>query len=811
MVETLELDIPILLPQVESDRDQCLARLQEALAGKRGIERVHIHNDRSPAQLCLHYDTHLVSLADVRRMAERAGVQMMNRYHHDLLELEGLDCGDCALVIEHGLMRLHGVLTASVSYPAAKLRIEYDTEKVSRKAIVRRVQDLGYAVRDEKQAGGWLRENWALAFSLVSGTLLATGFALARLGAPALISILFYALAYLAGGFDITRHALKALRQFKFDIDVLMVLAALGAAVLGDFAEGAWLLFLFSLGHALEHFAMERARNAIRALVKLVPKTARVMRDGQESEMPVEQLQRGDIVVVRPGERIPVDGRILKGRSAVDQSSITGESMPLDKGAGDVVFAGTMNGDGALEVRVTKLAADTTLARVVQMVEEAQVQKSPTQRFTERFESVFVPAVLVLDLALIIVPPLLGIALPEVSFYRAVALLVAASPCALAIGTPATILSAVAQAARNGVLVKGGAHLENLGGLNAIAFDKTGTITRGKPEVTDVIVNDQIPIARPEHSAGTKSQTGDFGLGFGEWNLVILRLAAAVESRTTHPLGRAIVRAAQERGLELPVVSAVESRVGRGVRAQLDDTTVLIGNVKLLEDEGLAVGDAVQAQVEVLERAGKTTMLVARSGLVLGIIALADTPRTEARDALARLKSLGVRQTIMLTGDNERVAAAIAKQVGLSDYRANLLPEDKVNAIRQLNADYGAVAMVGDGVNDAPALAHATVGIAMGGAGTDMALETADVALMGDNLAKLPFAVGLSRAARRIIQQNLFIALGVIGLLMVSTITGFVGLGVAILFHEGSTLLVVANALRLLGFRGESDERAGNL
>jgi Cd2+/Zn2+-exporting ATPase len=781
MTGELELDIPILLPQIESDRDQCIARLQDLLASKRGIDHIHVHNDRAPAQLCLHYDSDLVSLAEVQRLAERAGATVANRYHHDLLELDGMDCGDCALVVEHGLARLDGVLAASVNYPAAKLRVEYDTEKISRRAVVARVRDLGYAVRDEKRMGGRVRENWELALAILSGAMLASGFGLAQFGAPTLMPIVFYIFAYIAGGFDITRHALHTIRQLKFDIDALMVLAALGAALLGDFAEGALLLFLFSLGHALEHFAMERARNAIHALAKLSPKTARVARDHKETEIAVEQLQRSDIVIVRAGERIPIDGPIVKGRSAVDQSPITGESVPLDKAEGDAVFAGTLNGDGVLEVAVAKLARDTTLAHVIQMVEEAQTQKSPTQRFTEKFESVFVPAVLGLDVALIVVPPILGIAPFDVSFYRAMALLVAASPCALAIGTPAAILSAVAQAARNGVLVKGGVHLENLGALNAIAFDKTGTVTQGKPEVTDVVA---MTASRDKLANGH-----------------LLALAAAVESHSTHPLAQAVVRAAQARRLELPKVDTVETLVGRGLRANLDNATVLIGNLKMLDAEKIAMDDATRQRAESLEREGKTTMLVARDGTVLGILALADTPRAESQDTLARLRALGVQQTIMLTGDNERVAATIAKQVGLTDYRANLMPEDKVTAIQELTAQYGAVAMVGDGVNDAPALANATVGIAMGGAGTDVALESADIALMGDDLSKLPFAVGLSRATRTVIRQNLALSLGVIALLIVASVTGIVSLGIAILFHEGSTLAVVGNALRLLGFR----------
>ncbi len=781
MAEELELDIALVLPQVESERDQCLARLQDTLAAKRGIERVHFHTDRTPAQLCLHYDANLVTLADVRRMTEHAGMTVTNRYHHDLFELIGLDCGDCALVIEHGLLRLEGVLAASVNYPTAQLRVEYDTQKVSRRAVIARLRDLGYAVNGEKPAAGWLREHRELGLSLASGALFATGLGLTQLGAPPIAPILFYALAYVAGGFDVTRHALHALRQAHFDIDVLMVLAALGAALLGDLAEGALLLFFFSLGHALEHFAMERAHNAIRALGKLAPKTARVARDGQELELPVEQLQRGDIVIVRAGERIPIDGTIKQGRSAIDQSPITGESVPLDKAEGDSLFAGTINGQGALQVIVTKLAGDTTLARVAQMVEEAQTQKSPTQRFTEKFEGMFVPVVLALDLAVLIVPPLLGIAPLDVSFYRALTLLVAASPCALAIGTPAAILSAIAQAARNGVLVKGGVHLENLGALEVIAFDKTGTLTRGKPEVIETFVTGQGSGTGPEH---------------------MLAIAAAVESRSTHPMAQAVMRAT--RGYSTPAADRVESLTGRGLRARLNGSTVLIGNLKWLDEERVPVDEPTRVRVDTLEQGGKTTMLVAQDRSVLGIIALADTMRAESQATLASLKALGVRQSIMLTGDNERVAAAMARQVGVSDYRANLLPEDKVKAIRELNAQYGAVAMVGDGVNDAPALANATVGIAMGGAGTDVALESADIALMGDDLSKLPFAVGLSRATRAVIRQNLAIALGVIALLILTSVTGFISLGIAIVFHEGSTLAVVGNALRLLGFRAKS-------
>ncbi|MFZ1266035.1 MAG: heavy metal translocating P-type ATPase, partial [Anaerolineae bacterium] len=569
-----------------------------------------------------------------------------------------------------------------------------------------------------------------------------------------------------------------ALRERRFDTDLLMVIAALGAAALGDFAEGGLLLFLFSLGHVLEERALDRARAAVRALADLAPKTALVRRDGKEQELPVESLRLDDVVIVRPGVRIPMDGIILDGNSGVDQSSVTGESLPIDKAPGDNVFASTVNGEGALEVKVTRLAKDSTLARVMKMVEEAQAQKSPTQQIVEKFERVFVPAVLVLTALIIIVPPLFSFPFHD-SFLRAMTLLVAASPCALALGTPATILAGVAQAARNGVLVKGGVHLENLGRLKVIAFDKTGTVTHGQPEVTDIVV---VPAS-----------------GWKEADL--LSLAAGAESRSAHPLAQAVVRSAQTRGLPVSVMDEVESLTGRGLRAVSNGKTVWIGNQKLMGEAGVPLSPDALDHSQSFQQAGKTLMWVAVNNMLVGLIALADTLRREAAPTMQALKQLGVAHTIMLTGDNARSASAIAAEVGLTEFRADLMPEDKLTIIRDLVKEYGQVAMIGDGVNDAPALANATVGIAMGGAGTDVALETADVALMGDDLSKLPFAVGLGRATRAIIMQNLFISLGVIALLIITSLTGIVSIGIAIIFHEGSTLVVVANALRLLGYQ----------
>jgi Cd2+/Zn2+-exporting ATPase len=776
--KTVELEIDLLLPHVQDEQDQCLNRLESALQNQRGISRVHLERDKSPVDLCLHYDPNLVSLEQVQRMAVRAGAGITNRYHHEMLPIEGMDCSDCVTVIEHSLARMEGVLAVNVNYAAQNLNIEYDKQKINRLAIEKRVRSLGYEI---PVAGlqTWYHENREILFSLLAGLLLLVGwlgqtfFGLPTLGATAL-----YITAYILGGWDISQHAWHSIKEKHFDTDLLMVMAALGAAFLGKFAEGALLLFLFSLGHVLEERALNRARAAVRALADLTPKTALVRRDGMEQELPVEALQLDDVVIVRPGVRIPMDGVILDGHSGVNQSPVTGESLPVDKVPGDPVFGGTVNGEGALEIKVTRLAKDSTLARVMKMVEEAQAQKSPTQQTVEKFERVFVPTVLSLTALVILVPPLFGFPFSE-SFLRAMTLLVAASPCALALGTPSAILAGVAQAARNGVLIKGGAHLENLGRLKVIAFDKTGTVTHGRPEVTDIVI---FPAS-----------------GWKESDL--LSLAAGVESRSAHPLAQAVVRAAHAQGVLALATYEVVSLTGSGLRAASNGRTVWIGNQKLMDEVGVPLSPDALNHAASLQLAGKTLMWVAVDKTSVGLIALADTLRSEAAPAMKALQQTGVAHTIMLTGDNERSAAAIAAEIGLTEFRADLMPEGKLTVIRSLMKEYGQVAMIGDGVNDAPALANATVGIAMGGAGTDVALETADVALMGDDLSKLPFAVGLGRASRSVILQNLVISLGVIALLIVASLTGLVNIGITVVIHEGSTLIVVANAMRLLGYK----------
>ena len=785
--EAVRIELPVLLPDVPSERDACVDRLRERLGQRKGVVKSHVVTDPETL-LCVHYDPDVVSLDGVRRAAEEAGAAVTERYGHAVLALRALGSEDSGGRIEGALRRLEGVLHASVSLPGQRARVEFDRERTDEERIRSELVSLGYAAarRNEGAEGpagvlgaAWrrLRDHKELALSLGAGALLAVAWAGSRwLGLPGGAAVALYALAYVLGAWDLVRHWVRDLREGEvaFDIDLLMLLAALGAAALGEWAEGAFLLFLFSLAHALEHMALDRARNAIRALSDLAPATARVMRGERIEDVPVEEVEAGDRVIVRPGERIPVDGTVRSGRSAVNQAPITGESVPVEKTEGDDVYAGTVNGDGALHIDTEKAVGDRTLDRVIQLVEEAQTRKAPTERFTERFQKVFVPVVLLAAAALAVLPPVFGWWSWNQAFYRSMALLVAASPCALAIGTPSAVLAGIAQAARNGVLVKGGAYLEALGSVRALAMDKTGTLTAGRPDVVDVVAAEGVEDER------------------------LLSIAAAVERNSQHPLAAAVVRRAEEEGVEMPEAGDLESVTARGVRSSVGGESVEIGNLRLWEDDGIPVPEEISRTFERLEAEGRSVMAVRHGERWLGVLGLRDEPRSGVRDVLKRLHELGIGTLVMLTGDNEGVARSVARDVGIDDVRAELLPEDKVDAVRALLDEHGSVAVVGDGVNDAPALATATVGIAMGGAGTAAALETADVALMGDALEGIPFAVGLSRQTRRVIRQNLFVSLAVIALLILSTTTGVLGIGAAVVVHEGSTLVVVANALRLL-------------
>lgn len=647
----------------------------------------------------------------------------------------------------------------------------------------------------EHDHGGIFGERAELVFALLSGAFLALGFSIEKLveSAPDWAPMACYVAAYFFGGFYTFNEAIDNARARKFKIDSLMLVAATGAAILGEFAEGALLLFLFSLGHALENYAMGRAKRAIDALAELAPDTATLLRDGAQITVPVEELVAGDMVLVRPNERLPADGFIVDGRSSINQAPVTGESMPVDKhpvsdraaarknwaevAAQSRTFAGTINGSGAVQIEVTRKASESTLSKVAELVAAAETQRSPTQRMTDRFERIFVPLVLVLAVLLLFAPLVIDEPFSE-SFYRSMAVLVAASPCALAIATPSAVLSGVARAARGGVLVKGGAALENLGTLKTIAFDKTGTLTAGEPRITDVV------------AVGSVDERE------------LLSVAIAVERLSDHPLAQAVVRDGLDRleGQDIMNASDLEGRTGRGVTAQLGGETAWIGKAEMFGAEGIESLDLAAADaIARLRELGRTTMAVRLGERDLGVIGMMDTAREGAKEALAQLRSLGIERMLMISGDHTKVAEAIAQEVGLDEARGDLMPQDKVDTIDALSRE-AKVAMVGDGVNDAPAMAKATVGIAMGAAGSDVALETADVALMADDLRHLPFAVGLSRRSRAIIRQNVYVSLGIVAILVPATMMGL-GIGPAVMVHEGSTLLVVFNALRLLAYK----------
>ncbi len=780
-MDSVRIELPLLLPEVPDAHDACVGRLQSLLEGRPGITRTHVVDTPAAAALCLHYDPGAITLQQVEALAKAAGADVQERYGHRVWPIRAIAAEDASRRIEDAARAVDGVLGVAVNLPGQVVRVEFERARFRPANLDEVLRRNGVAaVAEPGEVRSWYARHRELAWSLTAGVLLAAAWLAARGGAPAPVAVALYLASYAFGAFDLLRHAAVNLRRgrFTFDIDLLMLLAAGGAAVLGDWAEGAFLLFLFSLAHALEHYALGRARASIRALSDLAPAVAHVIRDDRTEDVPVAQVRAGDRVLVRPAERVPVDGRIVSGRSAIDQAPITGESIPVEKAEGDEVFAGTINGDGALRIETTAAAGDRTLDRVIQLVEEAQTQRAPTQVFTDRFERVFVPAVLAADALLIVVPPLLGIWQWSAAFYRGMALLVAASPCALALGTPAAVLAGVAQAARRGVLVKGGAHLERLGTVEALALDKTGTLTTGRPEVTALAPAPDVTVEE------------------------LLRVAAAVERQSQHPLAAAVVRRAEAARVPVAAATDVESVTGRGIRGRVEGAHVTVGSARLFDEDGLQMPASIREAADGLQTAGHSVMLVHRDDRWLGVIGLADRPRDGVRDVLARLRQIGIARIVMLTGDHQAVGEAVGREVGVDAVFADLLPEGKVRSIRTLLEAHGHVAMVGDGVNDAPALAQATVGIAMGAAGTATALETADVALMADDLSRLPFAIGLSRQARRVIRQNLCVSLAVIALLVVATTTGAFGIGVAVIAHEGSTLVVMANALRLLAFEG---------
>ncbi len=732
----------------------------------------------------------------------------MSETQNRSFSVTGLDCAECARTLEQGVGVMDGVHKAEVNFALARLTLDFDPHETDERAVVARVRELGYDVDIPKgEPRGLLaavrrRQNEVLAG--IAGVLILSAFGLHLAGVPDEGSHILYILATVVAGYPSARAAWAALRTVRtLDMNVLMTLAATGALVIGEFEEGAVVTFLFALGNLLEGYTLGRARNAIRALMDLTPMQATCLfslpptggAEGgrQEEIVPVEALAIGDRIVVRPGERIPMDGRVAEGVSAVNQAPITGESLPVEKRPGDEVFAGTVNGNGALTVEVTCLASDNTLARIIQMVEEAQAQKAPSQRFVDRFARIYTPVVVIGALLVAVVPPLAGLGTFVDWLYRALVLLVIACPCALVISTPVTIVSGIARAARAGVLIKGGAYLEQAGALCVVAFDKTGTLTQGRPVVVAGRCGDHDDGASPEACANCRD---------------LLAMAAAVEARSEHPLAQAIVGQARAFGVDAAYAPAesVEALAGMGVRGRVAGHDVTVGSHAHIHGDTHTASFCDQASFcnEVAEATakGQTIVLVEDSCCGRqGYVAVADALRETAPAVVTELRHAGVRRTVMLTGDNEDAARAIAAQVGVDEFRAGLLPEQKVEAVEELLDRYGQVAMVGDGINDAPALARASVGIVMGAAGSDAALETADIALMADDLTKLPFTMRLSRRALAIIRQNIALSLVIKAVFLALALAGAATLWMAVFADMGASLLVTLNGMRVLGYR----------
>lgn len=686
--------------------------------------------------------------------------------------VEGMDCAACAQTVQKSVTALDGVNGAEVSFGAGALTVQGD---VADAVVIGAVTRAGYrAYPAGRRPSGpsapfWRRDARTLSTALSIPLLLLAVIA-SLAGASRLVAEPLYLLSMAVGGWPIARAALSALRVRALDMNVLMTLAAIGAVGIGAYAEGAWVLVLFAVGTTLETFALDRSRRAVEALMELAPREARVLRDEVEHTVPVEEVVPGDLVVVRPGERLPVDGIIAQGSSSVDQSPITGESVPVDVGRGDEVYAGALTVQGSLTIQATRPAADSTLSRIAALVEEAQGSRAPSERFIDRFARIYTPIVFVAALLLATVPLAFG-GEPDTWIYRGLAFLIVACPCSLVISVPVAVVSAIGGAAREGVLITNGQALEDLGRVSVVALDKTGTLTLGAPELERIVVLE-----------------GDLD------EAEALALMGSVEQLSEHPLAAAIVRAARERGAALAQPERFEALPGRGVEAVVGGRALWAGGPRLA---GERLG-AVPAGLDDLHAAGQTALVLGEGERALALFGVADQIRLEAKTAVESLAGVGIERTVMLTGDSEPIARTIAARTGMSEWRAGLLPEDKLTAVGELQRDGTVVAMVGDGINDAPALAAARVGVAMGAAGSDVALSSADVALMSDRLDRLPDAVARARKALSVMRVNVIASLLVKGLFVLLVPFGLVTLVLAVVADMGMSLLVTFNALRLL-------------
>lgn len=728
------------------------------------------------------------------------------------LQVGGMDCGSCAKTIEVGLQQMTGVSEASVSFATGRLQVAYDPDQVSETTIYDWIQALGYTVEQNhqehshhhtsscshdhehdhdhkhehdhpapKQSQNPATTTWKFWLSnrrsqsvVLAGIGLFLGLLSQYLALPVLITRAFYGIGIVVAGYPIARAGLLELRLRRADMNLLMTISVIGAVILGDWFEAALVVFLFSLGTTLQVFTFGRTRNAIRALMDLTPPTATVKRGLQEVTVPVDSILLGETLTIRPGQRVALDGVVVSGTSTIDQSPITGESIPADKEKGDTVYAGTLNQSGFLSVKVTHTAKDTTVAKIIHLVETAQGSRAPTQQWVDKFAEIYTPMVILIASAIAIIPPLAFAQPFNVWCYRALVMLVIACPCALVISTPVSIVSAIGAATRQGILFKGGNALETAGRLTTLAFDKTGTITQGLPIVNKV-----------------------YHFGNVSVNQVLL-IAASLSQHSEHPLSKAIASAAQ--GRELLEPENFNSLVGKGIQANFGEILYLVGNRRLFADFEIPVSREAESVLREIENLGQTPVLVGTNQELLGAIALADGLRLEATEAIRQLKQIGLKRLVMLTGDRSAIAQQIAQQVGITEYHAELLPAEKLQEIHKLRR-FGIVGMVGDGINDTPALAAADISFAVGG--IDITLETADVVLVGSDLRRLAYAVDLSRRTVSVIQQNIIFSLVTKGLFLLLGTFGFVGLAIAVLADTGTSLLVTANGMRLFKARNK--------
>ncbi len=755
------------------DCGDCAKTIEASLGSMNGVRSATVSFARGTADLA--FESNRIDRAELesRIKALGYGISEPSRPVSWLFDITGMDCGDCAKTVEAGVRRLPGVATASVNFAAGTMSVTPTGGRPSQQSILAAVAQAGYRARPHAAASG-ARSTWwrtrRVVESAIATLLWLIGFGIERAGAPRVASAVPFLAAMVIAGYPVARAGWFALRARRADMNLLMTTAAVGAIAIGQWDEGSSVLILFAIGLTLQTLSIDRTRRAIKALVALVPAEATLVRNGREAVVPVAEVNVGEVVIVRPGDRVPVDGIVLTGHSAVDQSPITGESIPVEIEPESAVFAGSINGDGVLHVQSTKLASDTTLAHIIHMVEEAQASRAPAQAFVDQFAAIYTPLVVLGALLLATVVPLFAGDFRDWIF-KALVLLVVACPCALVISTPVALVAAIGSASRRGVLFKGGAAIEALAGVQAVAFDKTGTLTAGHPSVSHVI------------AVG--------GMRAGE----ILLRAAAVEGRSSHPLAQGIVRAARDRDMVIPAVTGERNLPGKGVQAELNGLAILAGSRRLFPDRT----DVVEQKLVELESLGMTAVLVGTPAGIDGIIALADPVRPVSASAVQELAALGLR-TVMLTGDNLATAQRIGRETGVADIRAELLPEDKVEAVTELQR-HGPTAMIGDGINDAPALATAAVGIAMGAGGTDVAIETADVVLIGDDLTQLPVAIRLARRTMSTIRSNIAAAILVKAAFLALTFAGVTNLWLAVLADMGMSLLVTFNSLRLVGLR----------